>query len=563
MMDLERIQTILKNSQAVIFYWRASEGWPVEYVSENISMFGYQADDLLSGHIAYSSIVHPKDLARVANEVATYTETGKDEFRQIYRLIDAQGRTRWIDDRTVVERDEEGKPAFYVGTIIDITEQKFAEEHNQLLSNIVNKSSDEVYVFDCNSLHFTYLNQAALNNIFYTFEEAKTLTPFDIKKDLDEDVFSANLAILLDDLDPSKTLTFETTLKRKNGTVYSVEAKIQAMEVDGRIQFVAVIRDITEHLALLAEKEQEHAFVQEVIDTVADSVMVINQDYSVQLANKAARKNLLHSSVVNPDKPKCYELLYQQDKPCEGIHKPCPLQSVQEKKKQASVIHYIEKAGKSQYFKVFAKPILDASGCVAGVVESIHDITALMVSQEKLKEEADALAFIATHDSLTGLPNRRLFSDRVEQAINRAKRLSAMVATVYIDVDRFKLINDSLGHQAGDEVLVEVAKRLQNVTRNSDTLARMGGDEFTLILEAFHSIDEIERILHKLQSQFKEPIKTLKGEVQLTLSIGAACYPRDGEDHKTLLHNADMALYDVKTHGRNDVRCYHQLTSST
>jgi len=535
----------------------------VEYVSENISLFGYQAKDLLSGHIAYSSIVHPQDLQNVASEVAAYSEMGKDEFRQVYRLIDAQGQTRWIDDRTVIERDAEGKPTFYVGTIIDITEQKFAEEYNQLLSNVVNQSSEEVYIFERSSLNFTYLNKAELNNIGYTLEEAKSLTPFDIKTDLDQGVFAEDLALLLNDYDPSKTITFEATLKRHDGTVYPAEAKIQAMEVDGRLQFVAVIRDITEHLALLAEKEQEHEFVQEVIDGVADSVMVINQDYTLQLANKAAQKNLLHSRVADPDNPKCYELLYQQDKPCEGMHRPCPLHAVQEQKKQVSVIHYREKSGESEYVEVLAKPLLDATGSVTGVVESIHDITSLMVSQEKLKEEADALAFKATHDSLTGLPNRRLFLDRVEQAINRAKRLSALVASVFIDVDKFKQINDSLGHQAGDEVLVAVAERLQNVTRSSDTLARMGGDEFTLILEAFHAEDEIEPILRKLQSQFKEPIQTHKGEIQLTLSVGAACFPRDGEDHKTLLHNADMALYDVKTHGRNDVRCYQQLTPSS
>jgi len=124
MTEIERIQAILKNSQAVIFYWKATEGWPVEYVSENISMFGYQAKDLLSGHTAYSSIVHPQDITRVGEEVEQYSKMHKDEFRQVYRLLDANGETRWIDDRTFIERDKDGNPAYYVGTIIDITQPK-------------------------------------------------------------------------------------------------------------------------------------------------------------------------------------------------------------------------------------------------------------------------------------------------------------------------------------------------------------------------------------------------------------------------------------------------------
>lgn len=163
---------------------------------------------------------------------------------------------------------------------------------------------------------------------------------------------------------------------------------------------------------------------------------------------------------------------------------------------------------------------------------------------------------------MTGLPNRRLFLDRLEESLKRAQRLSSLVAVVFVDVDRFKGINDSLGHQAGDEVLAAVAKRLKGIIRSCDTVARMGGDEFTLILEAFKTVNDIEHILSKLQQQFIEPIQTHKGNVQVTLSIGASCYPGDGTSHKVLLHNADIALYDVKMNGRNAVRCFHQLEQS-
>lgn len=562
MNDIQRIQDILKNSQAVIFYWKAIAGWPVEYVSENISMFGYKAQDLLSGHIAYSSIVHPQDLNRVAEEVETYTKMHKNEFRQVYRIVDACGCTRWIDDRTVIERDSEGNPAYYVGTIIDITEQKLAEEYSQMLGNVVNESSEEVYIFERGSLKFTYLNVAALNNIGFTMEEAKNLTPFDIKSDLDSNLFNEMLSVLLDDFNATQTISFEASMKRKDGTVYPAEAKIQAMDIDGRLQFVAIIRDLTEHLALLAEKEQEHEFVQEVIDGVADSVMVINADYSLQLVNKAAKEGMRYEKVADKENPKCYEVLYQRNKPCKGVQQPCPLKEAIEYDRQVSVVHFREVDGAGSYVEILAKPLKNSSGKVTGIVESVHDITDLMLLQQKLKEEADDLSFKATHDSLTELPNRRLFLDRLEQSLKRAERLSSQVAVVFVDVDKFKEINDVFGHQSGDEVLMTVAKRLKEIVRSCDTVARMGGDEFTLILEALKSPDDIHPILQKLEEQFAKPIKTHKGDVSITLSIGASCYPLDGTNHKILLHNADIALYDVKTHGRNDTRCFHQLAKS-
>lgn len=562
MNEIERIKTILKSSQAVFFSWKAQEGWPVEYVSENITMFGYQANDFLSGKLAYSDIVHPDDIQRVAEEVKTYTKMQKNEFRQVYRLMDADGDSHWIDDRTVIERNAMGDPVYFIGTIIDITEQKQAEEYNSLLGNVVNESSEEVYIFERGSLKFTYLNLAALDNIGFTMDEARELTPFDIKTDLDNAIFSHELARLLDEFDPTNTITFEATMKRKDDSVYPGEVKIQTMEVDGRLQFVTVVRDITEHLELLAEKERENEFVQEVIDGVADSVMVINSDYTLKLANRAARKKLFNSKYMSSENPKCYEMLYQQDAPCHGSDRPCPLKKAIESNHQVSVMHLQEYQGKPRYVEILANPLHDVHGNVSGIVESVHDITELMLLQKKLKEEASELNFQATHDSLTGLPNRRLFLDRLELSLKRAERLSSLVATVFVDVDKFKDINDSLGHQAGDEVLKEVSQRLQKIIRSCDTVARMGGDEFTLILEALHNQTDIFPILQKLKDQFAKPILTDSGAIQITLSIGASCFPMDGTTHKELLHNADIALYDVKTTGRNDVRCFNQLSQS-
>lgn len=561
MTEIERIESILKNSRAIVFYWKATAGWPVEYVSENVSLLGYQAKELMSGQVSYPDMIHPHDIKRVSEEVSAYTKMRRSEFRQVYRLLHKDGSVRWVDDRTAIEWGETGEPEFYIGTLIDITEQKQVEEKSCLLSNVVNNSSEEVYIFEQGSFKFTYINRAASESLGVSPEEIVGLTPFDIKKDLESGVFGKELAPLMETYDPTQVVRFETTMQRRDGSNYPVQAKIQAMEVDGRLQFVAVLRDISEHVALIAEKERQNSFVEEVIDGVADQVVVVNPDYSLGLMNRAAKLALKTHSFEDKNNPKCYELLFNQQQPCQGSFQPCPLEEVLERKKPVSVMQYRENDGEHSYVKVLTKPFKDSMGKVIGMVESVHDVTDLMLAQEQLKKQADEFSFQATHDSLTGLPNRRLFQDRLEESLKRAQRLSSLVAVVFVDVDKFKVINDSVGHQAGDEVLVAVAKRLQGIIRSCDTVARMGGDEFTLILEAFKTIDDIEHILSKLQQQFIEPIQTHKGNVQVTLSIGASCYPDDGSNHKVLLHNADIALYDVKMNGRNAVRCFHKLES--
>ncbi len=119
---------LINNSQTILFYWKAQEEWPVEQVSENIRLFGYTSDDFLSGDIKFADIIHPEDIEKVADEVRTFTQEHTDSFVQIYRIFTADGEVRWIDDRTVIERDAEGRPIYYLGTIIDITEQKAVEE---------------------------------------------------------------------------------------------------------------------------------------------------------------------------------------------------------------------------------------------------------------------------------------------------------------------------------------------------------------------------------------------------------------------------------------------------
>ncbi len=169
-----------------------------------------------------------------------------------------------------------------------------------------------------------------------------------------------------------------------------------------------------------------------------------------------------------------------------------------------------------------------------------------------LKEQEQALQRMAYSDALTGLPNRLLLHDRMEQAIRQAQRHDSLVAVCYLDLDGFKPVNDRYGHEAGDEVLVAVSERLQKVLRTEDTVARLGGDEFVLLVQDIKSVRELETMLDRILSQLSQPYTLSKGQpVVVTASIGIALYPLDDVDPDTLLRHADQAMYLAKKQGKN------------
>jgi diguanylate cyclase (GGDEF)-like protein/PAS domain S-box-containing protein len=171
------------------------------------------------------------------------------------------------------------------------------------------------------------------------------------------------------------------------------------------------------------------------------------------------------------------------------------------------------------------------------------------IAPRKLAEKQ--LIHTATHDPLTGLTNRLVFYDRIAVELARARRNQTKLALIYIDLDRFKIINDTQGHSSGDQLLKAVAERLKSLLRETDTLARMGGDEFMYILPEVESLKDADRIAEKVLDAIRKPF-LLDGQLQsITASIGTAVYPMDGKDAETLMKNADLAMYFAKDKGRD------------
>jgi diguanylate cyclase (GGDEF)-like protein len=202
-----------------------------------------------------------------------------------------------------------------------------------------------------------------------------------------------------------------------------------------------------------------------------------------------------------------------------------------------------------RWYSVSGEPVFDAAGDFAGYRGVGRDIS----DRKRAEHELERLAH---YDKLTGLPNRAMLQDRLAQALLRAQRSETLVAVLFLDLDRFKEVNDSLGHAVGDALLHEVAKRIGSCLRSTDTVARLGGDEFTVLVEGVRRVEEIERVAGKILAAVARPLRIGAHELAVSTSIGATVYPLDDQDQDTLLKNADMAMYHAKQEGRNNVQFF-------
>ena len=193
-------------------------------------------------------------------------------------------------------------------------------------------------------------------------------------------------------------------------------------------------------------------------------------------------------------------------------------------------------------------------GAIEGVHMALMDVSDHQQAQSELERARDHLHHLAHHDPLTDLPNRLLFGDRLGQAVLRAQRRRRGLALMFIDVDRFKFVNDSLGHQAGDAFLRELARRIRDAVRAVDTVARIGGDEFTVILERLDRPEQADEVAAKIRSALREPVVLGGHRVEVSCSIGIALFPGHAQTPETLVRCADAAMFAAKEQGRDCVQ---------
>jgi diguanylate cyclase (GGDEF)-like protein/PAS domain S-box-containing protein len=276
---------------------------------------------------------------------------------------------------------------------------------------------------------------------------------------------------------------------------------------------------------------------EQILATVADPVIVCDSGGTIRFTNQAA------STIFG------YAPGELAGAPIERLAEPSVGSAVRLLVTAGEVVRDVEmvfrtRQGEGMEVGVSLSPLADDRGSAVGAVLIARDIAAR-------KRAESQIAYQACHDALTGLPNRTLFHDRLTQVLARARRQGDYLAVLFLDLDQFKVVNDSLGHAAGDRLLIEIAGRLQRAIRESDTVARFGGDEFTFLLLGVDRGEDAARAARKILDAVSRPLEIDGHLLYVTTSIGISLYPADGEEAEALLSAADIAMYRAKELGRN------------
>jgi diguanylate cyclase (GGDEF)-like protein/PAS domain S-box-containing protein len=297
--------------------------------------------------------------------------------------------------------------------------------------------------------------------------------------------------------------------------------------------------------------DSSQCFSRKVLDSMNDAVAIINvSDYRIVQVNSIFLRetNRTESEVVGLT---CYEVSHGRTDACSQDDHPCPLLESAITGASCQSVHVHRSGDTIRDVEITTSPITGSDGNVIQVVHVSRDVT----ERKKSEREIEKLAYF---DPLTSLPNRLLFLDRLRQAIIQAARDGLMTGVLFLDLDRFKGVNDTLGHSIGDKLLMEAAGRLRGCIRKADTVARMGGDEFVIVLTSIVHEDDINAIAGKILQVMAEPFLLDGNEVYCTASIGIAISPRDGKEIGILLRNADTAMYQAKDKGRNTYQFFSQ-----
>ncbi|HUW98660.1 MAG TPA: EAL domain-containing protein [Acidiferrobacter sp.] len=386
------------------------------------AMLGYSRSELLQR--SWADIAHPDDVSHSTTTLDKFQsgELHESTFEQTY--VHKTGRPVYVQVAVRAVHHTDHRLDYIVLLAEDITSRKQREDALDRVARILDESSNEIYMFDADTLYFLYANAAAQHNLGYSFEELQHQTPLDLSSRYSPEHFLELLAPLRSGT--AEFITLEGEHRRKNGSLYPIEARLHLSAYGGSPVFVAITQDVTER-----------------------------RQFETKLHHQT------------------------------------------------------------------------------------------------------------THDALTGLPNRALFHEILDRAMTRATRNSTLLAILFLDLDEFKNVNDALGHEYGDLLLQEVAKRLTAALRQEDwiaqndgLLARQGGDEFTILLQNMASVHMITRVAERLLTTIAQPFETHGHEMYVTASIGITVYPFDDIGHEDLLRNADVAMYRAKRAGKNTFRFY-------
>ncbi len=439
-------------------------------------------------------------------------------------------------------------------SLTDITERKNIEKELLLLKEkteanerkfkaITNQSSEGITVADPAG-NYTFVNDTFCKMMGYSEQELLQMTVFDMKAP-EQDTSS---------FDRSKSseegLPVQVLLQRKDGSTFISEVIGKRIEIHGDDQVLGTIRDITQQVNAdkkLKKSEKNLAEAQQVAQLGCWELDITKNELSWSA-------EIFRIFEIDPDKfTASYEAFIAAVHPEDrALVKKAYTDSLNSGQPYNIEHRLLMKDGRIKHVNERCETSYDENNKPVRSIGTVLDITVRKQQEEHILHQAH-------FDALTDLPNRFLALDRLNQLLNEAKRKNEKVAVLFLDLDDFKKVNDTLGHEMGDKLLIEAAERLRSVSRSGDTVGRLGGDEFIMLLSGLKNTTDASPVAENLLNQFKDSFKIDDRELILTMSIGISVFPDDAHETTELLRNADSAMYHAKELGRNT---YSYFTSA-
>jgi diguanylate cyclase (GGDEF)-like protein/PAS domain S-box-containing protein len=456
-----------------------------------------------------------------------------------YEIIGLKGGRKWVETHATPLQNDSGKIIAHLAVTRDITERRQAQEKITRFSRIFEDSLNEIYQFDEKSLKFVQVNSAAQHNLGYTMEELHELTPFDLKPEFTAETFAEKIAPLR--TGEKTMLVFETVHKRKDKSLYDVEVHLQLLKVDQGALFTAIIQDITER----KQADEELQKLSRAVEYSSSAVFTTDLEGNVEYINPKFTEitGYTKEDIIGKN-PR----LLNSGETLEEVYDDL-WATITTGGEWKGEFHNRKKDG-SLYW---------SRNSISGVKNSEGVVTHYVAIQEDITHEYELnvqLSYQASHDALTGLINRREFERRAERLFSTIKQDKTEHALCYMDLDQFKVVNDTCGHTAGDELLRQLSMLLQNAVRKRDTLARLGGDEFGILMEHC-SLDHAHRVATTLQKAVQNFQFAWEGHgFKVGVSIGLVAITEAMPNLTELLKQADAACYMAKDKGRNCIHVY-------
>jgi len=427
----------------------------------------------------------------------------------------------------------------------DVSERLASEETLRRFRVAMDNSADMIVLIDRTTMRFADVNETACRLLGYSREELLKMGPQDVLPTSREELERAYDEFIAT---PSHIHGMRSQYRCKDGSTFPFESTRHVLRSGDAYIIAAISRDISERLASeSALRESEERFRSL---TQLSTDMYWEQDDQFRFTSMSGtgsqRLNTLTLQPIIGKKRWEQNYVNMTADQWEHIalleaHKPF----------RDMELCRLDETGNKVWISIAGEPVFDSSGAFKGYRGVGKDIS-------ERKQDEERIQFLANHDALTSLPNRGMFSEVLNLAIQNARRYNRNFAVLFIDLDRFKNINDTLGHEAGDRLLQEMGARLTQTVRASDVVARLGGDEFVVLVQEVSEAKQVEAVARKVLSTLVKPMVIQRQECRVTASIGICMFPAEAQDEHALMKNADIAMYRAKEDGKNNYKFYSE-----